>query len=32
MSGLSGIGALERPPDTETLRAMAHALDHRDPM
>ena len=31
MCGLCGIVALERPPETETVRAMAAALDHRGP-
>ena len=31
MCGLCGVVALGRPPETETVRAMARALDHRGP-
>jgi len=31
MCGLCGVVALGRPPETETVRAMAGALDHRGP-
>jgi asparagine synthase (glutamine-hydrolysing) len=31
MCGLCGVVALGRPPETETVRAMASALDHRGP-
>ncbi|MEP7335953.1 MAG: hypothetical protein ABI717_09250, partial [Actinomycetota bacterium] len=31
MCGLCGVVALGRPPETETVRRMAAALDHRGP-